>query len=61
MARGANATARTVADAREAFLTSATGAAIPVVKIDGTKIGDGTPGPLTRRIHMLYAQKAGIE
>lgn len=47
--------------AREAFLTSATGAAIPVVKIDGTMIGDGTPGPLTRRIHMLYAQKAGIE
>lgn len=47
--------------AREAFLTSATGAAIPVVKIDGTVIGDGTPGPLTRRIHMLYAQKAGIE
>jgi len=47
--------------AKEAFLTSATGAAIPVVKIDDTKIGDGRPGPLTRRIHMLYAQKAGIE
>ena len=47
--------------AREAFLSSATGAAIPVVKIDGAQVGDGTPGPLTRRIHMLYAQKAGIE
>jgi len=47
--------------AREAFLSSATGAALPVVKIDGAMIGDGTPGPLTRRIHMLYAQKAGIE
>jgi D-alanine transaminase len=47
-------------NAREAFLTSATSAAIPVVKIDGARIGDGTPGPLTRRIHMLYAEKAGI-
>jgi len=47
--------------AREAFLSSASGAAIPVVKIDGKAIGDGTPGPLTRRIQALYAQKAGIE
>jgi D-alanine transaminase len=47
--------------AREAFLSSASGAAIPVVKIDDTMIGDGSPGPLTRQIHMLYAQKAGIE
>ena len=47
--------------AREAFLSSASGAAIPVVKIDGKVIGDGTPGPLTRRIQALYAQKAGME
>ncbi|HXS06944.1 MAG TPA: D-amino-acid transaminase [Rhizomicrobium sp.] len=47
--------------AREAFLSSASGAAIPVVKIDGQPIGDGTPGPLTRRIQALYAQKAGTE
>jgi D-alanine transaminase len=53
----------TVAEAlksREAFLSSASGAAIPVVKIDDQIVGNGTPGPLTRRIHMLYAQKAGI-
>jgi D-alanine transaminase len=50
-----------VLGAREAFLSSASGAAIPVVKIDGKAIGDGTPGPLTRRIQALYAQKAGIE
>ena len=30
--------------AREAFLSSATGAAMPVVAIDGKPIGDGTPG-----------------
>ena len=48
-------------EAREAFISSASGAAVPVVKIDGKVIGDGTPGPLTRRIQALYAQKAGIE
>lgn len=47
--------------AREAFITSATGAAVPVVTIDGQKIGEGAPGALTRRIHDLYATKAGIE
>ncbi len=47
--------------AREAFISSATGAAVPVVVIDGQKIGDGAPGPLTRRIHKLYACKAGIK
>jgi D-alanine transaminase len=48
-------------EAREAFISSASGAAIPVVKIDGAPVGDGAPGQLTRRIHMLYAQRAGIE
>ncbi len=47
--------------AREAFISSATGAAVPVVTIDGKTIGNGTPGPLTRRIHDLYATKAGIK
>ena len=46
--------------AREAFISSASGAAIPVVAIDGVPVGDGKPGPLTRRIHELYAHKAGI-
>ena len=46
--------------AREAFISSATGAAVPVVMIDGQRIGDGTPGALTRRIRDLYAEKAGI-
>ena len=35
--------------------------AVPVVMIDGVKIADGQPGPLTRRIHGLYARKAGIQ
>jgi D-alanine transaminase len=45
--------------AREAFISSASGAAVPVVAIDGTRIGDGKPGPLTRRIAELYAQRSG--
>jgi D-alanine transaminase len=54
----------TVADAyaaREAFISSATGAAMPVVAIDRKKIGDGAPGPLTRHIQALYAAKAGLK
>jgi D-alanine transaminase len=32
--------------AREAFLTSATTAATPIVTIDGKRVGDGKPGPV---------------
>ena len=46
--------------AREAFLSSATGAAVPVVKIDGQTIGNGTPGVLTRRIRELYFAGTGV-
>ena len=41
-------------DAREAFTSSATSFATPVVRIDDTVIGDGTPGPLSRRIFGAY-------
>lgn len=43
------------AAAHEAFLTAASAAAIPIVAIDGKPIGDGKPGPLTRRLAELYA------
>ncbi|MBN9589808.1 MAG: D-amino acid aminotransferase [Alphaproteobacteria bacterium 64-11] len=48
-------------NAREAFISSATGAAVPVVSIDGKVIGNGAPGPLTQRIYALYAARAGIK
>jgi D-alanine transaminase len=54
----------TVAEAKaaqEAFLSSATGAAVPVVAIDGQPIGQGAPGPLTRRIRELYFARAGLK
>ena len=43
--------------AKEAFISSATGAAVPVVAIDGQMIGNGVPGPLTGRIRELYVAR----
>jgi len=45
--------------AREAFLTSASGAAVPVVAIDGQPVGNGHLGLLTLRLQALYAGKSG--
>jgi D-alanine transaminase len=45
--------------AREAFITSASQIVIPVVRIDGHAIGDGTPGPVAvalRREFHRYAE-----
>ena len=40
--------------ASEAFLSAATGAGIPIVAIDGVRIGNGTLGPVTRRVQEVY-------
>jgi D-alanine transaminase len=51
----------TLAEAKaapEAFLTSASNFVIPVVRIDGAAIGDGRPGPMTRRLIEAYANYA---
>jgi D-alanine transaminase len=47
-------TLREALAAREAFLTSATTAATPIVSIDGKPVGDGRPGPvsLALRAHL---------
>ena len=44
--------------AREAFVTSASIFVLPVVEIDGRPIGDGEPGPITRRLRALYIESA---
>lgn len=36
--------------AREAFLTSTTSNILPVVMMNGKKLGDGKPGPITRQL-----------
>jgi D-alanine transaminase len=40
--------------AREAFLTSSSAFVLPVTRIDEVAIGDGRPGPVTRRLRQLY-------
>ncbi|MET0640429.1 MAG: D-amino-acid transaminase [Hyphomicrobium sp.] len=40
--------------ASEAFVTSATNIVMPVVKIDGTPIGSGRPGPLASQLRMRF-------
>ena len=42
--------------ADEVFITQTSSGIIPVVEIDGHKIGDGKPGPVTRKL-MQYFKK----
>jgi branched-chain amino acid aminotransferase len=41
--------------AEEAFVTGTMGGLVPVVRVDGRAIGDGTPGPVTKRLITLFA------
>ncbi|PWR03916.1 D-amino acid aminotransferase [Meridianimarinicoccus roseus] len=44
--------------ASEAFITSATTFVTGVVEIDGVQLGDGTPGPVSRRLREIYLEEA---
>ncbi len=46
--------------AAEAFQTSASSLVTPVVRIAESVVGDGRPGPMTRRLQALYLEAAGI-
>jgi len=46
--------------AREAFLSSATNIAMPVVAIDGRPVGDGRPGPLVAALRRKFYDLASI-
>jgi D-alanine transaminase len=65
--RGINAveerafTLKEAKEASEAFITSASGGVIPVVRIDGRPVGTGKPGPMAARIHGLYREKSLVE
>ncbi|BCM83178.1 D-amino-acid transaminase [Methylobacterium indicum] len=51
----------TVAEAEaaaEAFFTSASAFVMPVIEIDGKRVGGGQPGPMTRRLRDLYLEMA---
>jgi D-alanine transaminase len=45
--------------ADEAFLTSASQFVMPIVEIDGHRIGGGQPGPVVRKLREIYLQEAG--
>lgn len=47
-----------VLSAREAFITSASGTVMPVVRIDGQLVGTGRPGDLTLRLRTSFHQVA---
>ena len=42
--------------AREAFITSATSFAKPITALDGAPVGDGTVGPVVRRLFDIFAR-----
>jgi D-alanine transaminase len=44
--------------AKEAFITSATQIVMPVVSVDGRKIGSGEPGPIARRLREAFHRTA---
>jgi D-alanine transaminase len=47
----------TIAEAQaadEAFITSASAFVMPVVEVDGAKLGSGTPGPVAARMREIY-------
>ena len=45
---------RELARADEIFLTSTAGGIMPVTLLDGQAVGEGKPGPITRRLHDVY-------
>jgi len=44
--------------AREAFMSAASAFVLPIVEIDGTRIGDGRPGPIAKLFRKLYIEEA---
>ena len=47
-----------VKSATEAFVTSASTFVMPVISMDGEPIGDGTPGPVAKRLREIYIATA---
>jgi D-alanine transaminase len=45
---------RDIANLEEAFLAGTTTDVMPIVRVDDRVIGDGAPGPITRRLHTAF-------
>jgi D-alanine transaminase len=52
-------TAEEAYEADEAFLTSASQFVMPIVEIDGHRIGGGQPGPVVRKLREIFLKEAG--
>ncbi|VTO15110.1 D-amino-acid transaminase [Brevundimonas vancanneytii] len=44
--------------AREVFVTAASSFVMPITSLDGTRIGDGKPGPVATRLREIYLEQA---
>jgi D-alanine transaminase len=42
----------------EMFLAGTTMEVMPIVRVDGAPVGNGTPGPVTRRLQALFCERA---
>jgi branched-chain amino acid aminotransferase len=47
--------------AEEAMLTASTYCVLPVVKVNGLALGDGTPGPIVRRLLRAWSELVGMD
>jgi len=47
-----------VRGADEVFITASARQVVPIVQVDDAVIGDGEPGPVTRRLIALYRDEA---
>jgi branched-chain amino acid aminotransferase len=52
--RKGDVTHATVAGAREMFLTGSLVEVVPVLRLDGHRVGEVCPGPVTRAVHTAY-------
>jgi D-alanine transaminase len=51
-------TPQEAAEAKEAFITGAGSLVTPITSIDGKPVGDGSVGPVARRLRSLYIERA---
>ncbi len=49
-----------LSSADEVFLSSSLREILPVVRVDGTSIGSGQPGSLTRELHLEFRRAVGL-
>lgn len=54
-------TAETLRRADEAWLTNTRVGCLPITRVDGTPLGEGTPGPFAKRMHAAYLDRVREE